>query len=83
MNSTTPINLSEVPPVTDPAVVELLEEWLARARAGDVRSLAIAADLNDGTVRGVYSLHGSRPDLLFAVGQLNRMLWGDAPTKWD
>lgn len=62
-----------------PGVIEMLEGLLARAKSGELRSLAVAGELVDDVVTGCSSPE-SVAKLTGAIGLLN---WRSHSTLWD
>lgn len=66
------VTLAAVTPAPVPEVVEMLEHWLERARAGEVRSIGVAADVDDGSAECSWHTEDRYAFLHLAVHELTR-----------
>jgi hypothetical protein len=54
--------------------IEMLERYLAKAKAGEIESVALAALTDDGTARVAFSEHADNLALLGSIRLLDEML---------
>lgn len=63
--------MTRIVPIKGREMVEALEDWLARARRGEVASLAIAAITDDGAHHSEYWFRDARHDAAALFGGIN------------